>query len=239
MQSLFSLSPLFPPVRFSPATPMTGRLRILFADDHEIFRAGLRHVLTGDKLIEIFAELPDGEAALKEIVSIKPDVAVLDFDLPGRNALEIIRELKRLRSSTPVVILTGHREESLFDEALTIGVRGYLLKDDASTDLLRCIRAVADGKTYLSPTFSGYMLKRGKQAEALRQEVRGLDSLSPAERRVLRLIAIGRATKEIAEELFLSSATVETHRKNICAKLELKGQNKLLQFAIEHKTELQ
>jgi DNA-binding NarL/FixJ family response regulator len=215
-----------------------GRLKIVFADDHEIFRAGLRQVLAADPTIEIVAESADGESALRNIVAQKPNVAVIDFDLPGINGLELARELRRLRVSTPIVILTGHREESLFDEALATGVKGYLLKDNAATDLLQCLRAVAKGETYLSPTFSSYLLRRGRQAEALRHEVRGLDALSPAERRVLRLVANGRATREIAAELFLSPATVETHRKNICSKLELKGQNKLLQFAIEHRAEL-
>ncbi len=217
---------------------MPETLRILFADDHEIFRAGMRQVLAGDPRIEIVAESADGESALRDIIVKKPDVAIIDFDLPGRNGLELARELRRLRNTTPVLILTAHREESLFDEALATGIRGYLLKDNAATDLLQCIRAVAKGETYLSPTFSSYLLRRGRQAEVLRGEVRGLDALSPAERRILRLIAHGRATKEIAEELFLSPATVETHRKNICAKLELRGQNKLLQFAIEHRGEL-
>ncbi len=217
---------------------MPETLRILFADDHEIFRAGMRQVLAGDPRIEIVDESADGESALRNIIVKKPDVAIIDFDLPGRNGLELARELRRLRNTTPVLILTAHREESLFDEALATGIRGYLLKDNAATDLLQCIRAVAKGETYLSPTFSSYLLRRGRQAEVLRGEVRGLDALSPAERRILRLIAHGRATKEIAEELFLSPATVETHRKNICAKLELRGQNKLLQFAIEHRGEL-
>ena len=217
---------------------MSEPLRILFADDHEIFRAGLRQVLAGDRKIQIIAELADGESALQEICALKPDVAVLDVDLPKRNGLEVASELKRRRDATPIVILTGHRDESLFDEALALGVRGYLLKDNATTDLLRCLHAAAAGETYLSPTFSRYLVKRGQRTEALRQEVRGLDTLSAAERRVLRLVAMGRATKEIAAELFLSPATVETHRKNICTKLELRGANKLLAFAIEHRTEL-
>ena len=217
---------------------MADALRILFADDHEIFRAGLRQVLATDRSIQLIAELADGESALRDIRALKPHVAVLDFDLPGLNGLDIARELRRLRDHTPLIILTGHREESLFDEALAAGVRGYLLKDNAATDLLSCLRKVAAGETYLSATFSSYLLRRGQRAEALRQEVRGLDALSPAERRVLRLVAMGKATKEIAEELFLSPATVETHRKNICTKLELRGQNKLLQFAIQHRAEL-
>lgn len=223
----------------NPALPATARpLRILFADDHEIFRAGLRQILAGDPHLEVVAELADGETALHKTLELKPHIAVLDFDLPHRNGLAIVRELGRLRHLTSVVILTGHRAESLFDEALAAGVRGYLLKDDAAASLLRCLRAVADGETYLSPTFSSYLLKRGQRAEALRQEVRGLDALSAAERRVLRLIALGKATRDIAAELFLSPATVETHRKNICTKLELRGANKLLAFAIEHRAEL-
>jgi DNA-binding NarL/FixJ family response regulator len=218
--------------------PMLRRLRILFADDHEIFRAGLRQVFASDPQIEVIVEAADGEVALRAIISHKPDVAVLDFDLPRRNALEIAQELRGLRLETPVVILTAHRRETLFDAALAAGVRGYVLKDNAATDLLQCIRAVAQGDTYLSPTFSKYLLQRGQRAEVLWQQVRGLEALSPAERRVLRLVANGRATKEIAAELFLSPATVETHRKNICAKLQLNGQNKLLQFAIEHRAEL-
>ena len=218
---------------------MADRLRIVFADDHPIFRAGLRQVLESDRHIEIVAEADDGEAALREIRARKPAVAVLDFDLPRRNGLEVARELKRLRDATPVVILTAHRDETLFEEALVEGVRGYVLKDNAASDLLQCLQDVAKGETYLSPTFSKYLLNRSRRAESLHQEVRGLDALSPAERRVLRLVALNKPTREIAAELFLSPATVETHRKNICSKLELKGQNKLLQFAIEHRTELQ
>ena len=217
---------------------MGEALRILFADDHEIFRTGLRQVLALDRQIEVIAESADGESALHDIRTLKPQVAVLDFDLPRRNGLEIVRELRRERDPTALVILTAHRDESLLDEALAAGVRGYLLKENAASDLLHCLRAVAAGETFLSPTFSSYLLKRAQRGDAFRQEVRGIDALSPGERRVLRLIALGRSTKEIAAELFLSPATVETHRKNICSKLELRGANKLLAFAIEHKAEL-
>lgn len=217
---------------------MAQTLRILVADDHPIFRAGLRQVLAADRGIEVVAEVADGDQALRDIHALKPHRAVLDLDLPRRSGLEVARELQRERHPTPVVMLTGHREESLFEEALAAGVRGYLLKDNAATDLLQSLRAVAAGETYLSPTFSQYLLQRGRRAESLREVVRGLEALSPAERRVLRMIALNKTTREIAQELFLSPATVETHRKNICTKLELRGPNKLLQFAIEHRVEL-
>lgn len=213
-------------------------LRIVFGDDHPIFRAGLRQVLASDRAIEIVAEVADGETALQEIRAHKPNVALLDFDLPRRSGLEVTRELRRLRDETPVVILTGHRQETLFEEAIASGVRGYLLKDNAAGHVFECLRAVGDGSTFFSSTFSRYLLERGRKAEALRKEVHGLDALTPAERRVLRLIALNRTTREIAKELFLSAATIETHRKHICAKLDLHGPNKLLQFALEHRAEL-
>ena len=217
---------------------MPQTLRIIVADDHPIFRAGLRQVLANDRHIEVVAEVADGLEALREIRARRPHLAVLDFDLPQRTGLDIARELRRERLTAQVVILTGHREASLFEEAIAAGVRGYVLKDNAATDLLQCLRTVAGGGTFLSPTFSNYLLRRGQRTEALREQVRGLDALSPAERRVLRLIALNKTTKEIAQELFLSPSTIETHRKNICAKLDLHGPNKLRQFAIEHRAEL-
>lgn len=217
---------------------MSTLLTIVFADDHEIFRAGLRQVLATDRNVQVVAEHGDGVAALRSIRELRPGAAVLDLDLPGLSGLEVVRELRRLRDTTPVIILTAHRAESLLDEAIAAGVPGYLLKDNAATDLLQCLRAVAAGETYISPTFTRHLLRRGQKAEELRSAVRGLDTLSAAERRVLRLIALGRSTKEIAGELFLSPATVETHRKNICGKLGLRGANRLLTFAIEHRAEL-
>lgn len=217
---------------------MPKTLRIVFADDHPIFRAGLRQILASDRSIAVLAELADGPGALEAILTQKPDVAVLDFDLPGMNGLEITQALQRRRAETPIVILTAHRDTTLFESAISAGVRGYLLKDHAANDLPQCLQAVAAGDTHFSPTFSKYLLERARRADSLREEVRGLDALSPAERRVLRLIAMNKTSREIAQELFLSPATVETHRKNICTKLELRGPNKLLQFAIENRAGL-
>jgi DNA-binding NarL/FixJ family response regulator len=226
------------PHRWALIHRVSELLRIVVADDHPIFRAGLRQVLAADPRVEVMAEVADGMEALKQIRALKPRLAVLDFDLPGRNGLDVARELRRENHPTEVVILTAHREERLLEEALAAGVRGYLLKDNASTDLLQCLRTVAAGGTHVSSKFSGYLLQRGRRAQTFREQTPGLNALSPAERRVLRLIALNKTSREIAKALFLSPATVETHRKNICAKLELRGPNKLLQFAIEHRAEL-
>ena len=146
--------------------------------------------------------------------------------------------LQRERSSARIVLLTMHKEESLFREAMDAGVQGYILKDNLSTELLDCLRAVAAGETYLSPQVSAYLVRWRKAGQQLEQAVPGLLTLTRMEREVLRRVAANKTSREIAQELFISEATVNTHRRNICSKLDLHGPNRLLQFAMEHRSEL-
>ena len=127
---------------------------------------------------------------------------------------------------------------SYFNAAMDIGVRGYLLKDNASVDLLTCLREVVEGKHYISPTMSHFLIERQKKAEALVQSLPALQQLSPAERHILKLLADNLTSKEIADKLFVSVRTVENHRMHICQKLGIKGHNRLLQFALENKSGL-
>jgi DNA-binding NarL/FixJ family response regulator len=131
-----------------------------------------------------------------------------------------------------------HGEEATFNAAMDAGARGYLLKEDALELVLLGIKAVASGSFYLSPSISGWLMKRQQRVSALKLQKTGLASLTPTERRVLQLVAENKTNKEIAGELFISPRTVETHRSNLCQKLELQGVHKLLQFAIEHRSEL-
>jgi DNA-binding NarL/FixJ family response regulator len=126
----------------------------------------------------------------------------------------------------------------MFNEAMDLGVLGYVLKDSAADDILHCIRAVADGRHYLSPAVSGFLVNRHTRAESLRRAKPGLADLTPAELRILRLIARNKTSKEIADELELSTRTVDNHRFNICTKLELHGVHSLVKFAFDHKSEL-
>jgi DNA-binding NarL/FixJ family response regulator len=165
----------------------------------------------------------------------KPDVAVLDVNLPGLSGLEIARKLQGGRLATRIIILTMYKEEETFNRAMDLGVRGFVLKENAVQDILDGIAAVAQGEHYLSPSISGYLMHRRDRTEALAAKKPGLDDLTKAERRVLKLVAENKTSREIGAELFISPRTVEAHRTNICEKLELHGSHSLLRFAIENR----
>ncbi len=217
---------------------MEDRLRVFIADDHPIFRRGLREVIEEDAGLFIVGEASNGVMALQQIEQLLPDVAVLDIDMPQLNGFDLVKEIRRKSLPVKIVFLTMHRDEGLFNEALSLGVRGYVLKDSAATDTVACIRAVEGGQHYISPTISTYLVRRSERTAALAQEIPGLGDLTPAELRVLKLIAKNKTSREIAEELFINYRTVENHRNNICQKLGLRGSHSLLKFAFEHKSQL-
>ena len=217
---------------------MAGRTQVLIVDDHPLFRSGLRQVIAADARFELVGEAGDGEAALKFILEKKPAVAVLDVNLPKLTGLEIARKLQGKKNPTRLIILTMHKEEELINRALDSGVKGFVLKENAVADILDAIQAVAAGGNYLSPSVSGFLIKRRSRAESLAAQKPGLDDLTTAERRILKLIAEKKMSKEIAAELFISPRTVEAHRANICNKLDLHGANSLLQFALENRSSL-
>ncbi|HMV48436.1 MAG TPA: response regulator transcription factor, partial [Blastocatellia bacterium] len=216
---------------------MNTRITVSIADDHPIFRKGLREVIEAEPGLTLVAEAEDGESALEKIQSLLPQVAVLDVDMPRKDGLEVARAVKQLRLPVGVILLTMHREERFFNAALDLGVQGYVLKDGAVSEIVNAIRSVAAGQRYITPLLTDYLLNRrraGQQAE----QTTGLSSLTEAERRVLKLVAEYKTSKEIADELFISVRTVDRHRANIAEKLELKGAHALLQFALEYKAEL-
>jgi len=215
---------------------MPAKTKVLIADDHPIFRQGLMRILQADESLEIVAECSDGDEALKKINELKPDVAVLDISMPGKNGLDIVRHLKQQDKITEFIILTMYKEEEYFNEALDLGVKGYLLKENAVSDLMDCLKSVVKGNYYVSPLLSDYLVNRNESKKALIKEKPSLDDLTETERSVLRLMAVNKTSREIAEQLFISFRTVQNHRNNICNKLGFKGYNKLLQFALENKS---
>lgn len=214
------------------------KIRLLLADDHPIVRQGLRLLLEADKQLTVIGEANDGRQALEQIKQLQPDVAILDIDMPQLDGFAVVRVLQSLHMPVAVIFLTMHSEQELFEAALDLGVKGYVLKESATTDIVHSVKLVAEGKFYLSPALSDLLLKRRRRQDKLEGEQPGLMGLSPTERRVLKLIAEDRTTKEIAAELFISYRTVETHRANICKKLGLHGSMSLLKFAVAHKSEL-
>jgi DNA-binding NarL/FixJ family response regulator len=217
---------------------VNARIKVLIVDDHPLFRSGLRQVIEADPGLELAGEAGDGVTALQRILERKPDVAVLDVDLPGQSGLDVARAIHERKIPTRVIILTMHQEEELINQALDFGVNGFVLKENAVGNILDAIEAVAAGEHYLSPEVSGHLVRRHNRAEALAGQKPGLDDLTKAERRILRLIAEKKTSREIAAELFISPRTVEAHRANISAKLELRGSHSLLLFALENRSSL-
>jgi DNA-binding NarL/FixJ family response regulator len=207
-----------------------GTINIVIADDHPIVRQGLRKTIEADPSLRIIAESGDGKGALEQIQELRPEIAILDINMPEMGGIDVARRVREQKLRAGIVLLTIHRDEEFFQEALDIGVKGYLLKDIAG------VKAVAAGRHYISPSLSPYLINRCNRATSLPGEKSPIDSLTPMERRVLKLIAEEKTSKEIAESLFISHRTVETHRTNICRKLELRGSLALIKFALSHKS---
>ena len=212
-----------------------GTIRVVIVDDHPLIRQGLRQAVEVDARFELAGESGHGQTALEMILQLKPDVALLDVNLPGMNGLEVAAALRAKKSAVNLVILTMLKDEQAFNQALNLGIKGYVLKENAAGEILNCIAAVAQGEAYVSPALTDFLLRRRGRSERLATHKPGLDDLTVAEKRILKRVAFGKTNKEIAAELFISPRTVESHRANICEKLSLTGSNRLLQFALENR----
>jgi DNA-binding NarL/FixJ family response regulator len=215
---------------------MKETLTLIIADDHPVFRKGLFHIIAADPSVALLGEAGDGETALALIEEKKPDVALLDISMPRMTGLQVGKIVQERGLSTKLVIITMNADEELFNEAMDIGVNGYILKENAVSEVLNSIKAVAQGQHYISPSISGLLLKRSHKRQTALQRIPGLADLTPTEWRILKLIAGNKTSKEIAGDLCISPKTVENHRANIADKLKLSGNNALLRFALEQKS---
>jgi DNA-binding NarL/FixJ family response regulator len=218
---------------------MSDRVSIVIADDHPVFRQGLRQLIEAEPGFEIVGEASDGRHASDLIRKLKPAVAVLDISMPEQDGLSVVRTLRENRLPVEIVFLTMYRDESMFNSALDLDVKGYVLKDSAPSDIVSAIQAVCRGEHYTSPLLTSYLVKSSRAAPAVTTKPeynRDISNLSPAERRILVMIAEYKTSKDIADELHISRRTVETHRTNICQKLGLHGNHALMKFALEHKS---
>jgi DNA-binding NarL/FixJ family response regulator len=217
---------------------MRREIRLVIADDHPIFRQGLRQVIERTPHFTVVAEAEDGITALERIEQHRPEIAILDIDMPNQDGFAVARSLREQQLPVTLIFLTMHRDELHLNEALDLGGKGYLIKDSAAADIVNCINAAAAGQNYISPALSTYLLKRRQRAATLVEQQPGLPELTATERRVLALLAEYRTSKEIADELCTSVRTIQNHRANICAKLDLHGTHALVKFAIQHKSDL-
>ena len=201
-------------------------LRIVIADDHSVVRRGLRQVLEAEPGIEVVAEAEDVDGARRYVRGHKPDVLVLDLNMPGGSTLAAIPEIRAEAPRTQIVILTMQNEPAYAREALAAGVMGYVLKEAADTELVEAVQRAAAGDTYLNPRLGARLAAEPPPGPP--------DGLSEREVEVLRMIALGHTNAEIAEQLYLSVRTVETHRAHIQQKLRLTSRSDLVRYALDH-----
>jgi len=206
------------------AAPET--ITVVLADDHEIVRDGIRMVLEAEADVEVVAEAGDADSAARYVLGHKPTVLVLDLSMPGTPSLEILPKIAATSPATAVVVLTMQNEPAFAREALRKGVRGYVIKHSAASELVGAVRSAVAGETYINPQLGARMV-----AEA---ELGPPDDLTPREIEVLGLVALGYMNPEIAERLVLSVRTVETHRANIQRKTGLTTRAELVAYALDH-----
>ena len=217
---------------------MATEIRVAIADDHPLLLKGLRQVVEADSNMKVVAEAGDGEALISQIELSRPQIAIVDVDMPKQDGFAVAREISKRKMPVDVVFLTIHNEENIFHAAMDLGIKGYVLKDSALIEITEAIRTVAAGQCYVSRPLTAYLLHRRSRSQAFLQSKPGLKDLTASEQRILQMIAENKSSKEIGAELGIHYRTVENHRVNICQKLGLQGTNSLLRFALQHKFDL-
>lgn len=218
-------------VRDVPSTAK-AKIRILLADDHAIVREGIKRILMAEPDLDVVGEAEDGVQAVELAKRVKPDVAILDISMPRLNGIEATKQIREALPATHILALTMHEDDTYVFQLLKAGASGYVLKRAAATDLVQAIRAAHRGEAFLYPSVAkavvaDYLkrLERGEDRDAY-------DGLTEREKEILTLIAEGATNQEIAQRLFISVKTVQTHRAHIMEKLNLHDRAKLVRYAI-------
>lgn len=215
---------------------MKSEIRIIIADDHPIVRKGLRQIIELESNLLIIGEAGNGAEALRLIEELKPDVAILDVDMPHQDGFQVAQSVFTKKIPVELVFLTVHKEEELFQAAMDLGVRAYVLKESVTEDIVTAIHEVYEHRIFTSLPITNHFVVRNNR-NPMQDEVQSrLQQLTATEYRILKLLSEYKTNKEIANELFISPRTVETHRVRICQKLDLKGAHALMKFAVQYKS---
>lgn len=208
--------------------------KIVIADDHPIFLLGIKSLLESKPdQYELVGIAEDGTQAWELIKNKKPDIALLDIEMPGMSGLTICDMVRKDKLFTKVVVLTVSKDEAIFNQALEAGVHGYILKENSINDLSEGIKTVLSGNFFFSSSVSEFLVKRSNRPSSNEMSVRKR-RLTKTEKTVIKWIAEGLRSKEIADKMNISAKTINNHRANICKKLNLKGTNSLLVYALQH-----
>jgi DNA-binding NarL/FixJ family response regulator len=213
---------------------MPQQVSILIVDDHPLLRRGVRDAIAENPRFQIVGEASDGQEAMRLVTSLKPQIAVVDIDMPRLNGLEMLRALRQLAFPVKTIILTMFKEEDMFNAALDLGALAYVVKENAANDVLAALEKVTRGETFFSSILWEAGQRRSDRVQQLLLSKPQIETLTPSERRILKLVGQDYTSKEIANCLNLSVRTVDNHRQNICHKLNLHGTHSLLKFAFDN-----
>lgn len=207
---------------------------LLIADDHPLFRQGIKHTIDNVEWLNIVGEAESGDSALAQIKYLKPDIALLDLAMPSMDGLNVLEKTREFNKEIIVVIITSYDDTAYLEKAFELGASAYLLKDSVSENLVQCLEAVCRGDRYISTSLGSHSIKLPSTTKSNSES---LESLTQMELKILDHVSNFLTSKEIARKLNISYRTVQNHRSNICSKLKLSGTNQLLSFAREHSNE--
>ncbi len=210
-----------------------NKMRILIADDHAIVREGFRSLLAAQPDIEIVGEAADGEEAVNKTKELQPDIVLMDITMPGMDGLEATYQIKQHNPDVRILVLTMHEGDEFFFKLLDAGASGYFVKGGSSSELIWALRAVSQGDVFIYPTMAKKLLSDYLQRVKTGDDKENYDALTSRQREILKLIAEGHTNQEIAELLFLSLSTVQTHRAHIMSKLGLRRPVELFKYALQ------
>lgn len=213
---------------------MTRRLRVFIADDHAVLRAGLRMLIDAQPDMQVAGEAEDGEEALRQVVRLRPDIALVDISMPRLDGLEALQQLRAAAPEVRVLILSMYDDEGYLRRALECGAAGYILKKAADTELMAALRAVARGEVYIYPSLTHLLVNRylGRVEEMPSEP--SPDRLSERELEVLRLLAAGYTSQQVGNQLALSAKTIDTYKARMMEKLGLRNRAELVRYALRH-----
>ncbi len=212
-----------------------ARIRVLVADDHTLFRQGVKTLLNAEADMEVVGEASNGAEAAEKAAEVRPDIVLMDIGMPGPSSFETTRQIKRNRPETRVVFLTMYDDEDYLVEGMEVGASGYVLKDSPAGHLVSAIRDVHRGGSYLSPRMLSQLVDDFRTRMKTSERVPRFATLTPREKEVLKMLAEGNSVKEVACQLNLSVKTVEAHKFNLMRKLDIHNKAQLVQYAIQKK----